>query len=101
MSIRTWYLERSKGPIDAAHVTVTVYTREGCGCCHKALAVLKDFQHRHGFKIEEVEVDSDPGLVERYGSWVPVVAIGGKVRFKGVVNPVLFERLLLAESRAR
>ena len=30
---------------------------------------------------------------------VPVVAVDGKVRFKGVVNPVLLERLLLAESR--
>ena len=33
-------------------------------------------------------------------AWAPpVVAIGGKVRFKGVVNPVLLERLLTAEGR--
>ena len=27
------------------------------------------------------------------------MAVDGKVRFKGVVNPVLLERLLAAESR--
>jgi hypothetical protein len=30
---------------------------------------------------------------------VPVVAVAGKVRFKGIVNPVLLERLLTAERR--
>jgi hypothetical protein len=30
---------------------------------------------------------------------VPVVALNGKVRFRGVVNPTLLERLLTAESR--
>jgi hypothetical protein len=32
---------------------------------------------------------------------VPVVAVNGKVRFRGVVNPALLERLLRAESRDR
>jgi hypothetical protein len=30
---------------------------------------------------------------------VPVVAVDGKVRFRGVVNPALLERLLIAEGR--
>ena len=33
-----------------------------------------------------------------HGTSVPVVAIDGKVRFRGVVNPVLLERLLKAEA---
>jgi predicted thioredoxin/glutaredoxin len=32
--------------------------------------------------------------VAEYGLHVPVIAIDGKVRFKGQVNPVLLERLL-------
>jgi hypothetical protein len=48
-----------------------------------------------------VDVDSDPELAGRYDTLVPVVAIDGKVRFKGMVNPVLFERLLVAEARGR
>jgi glutaredoxin len=78
---------------------VTVYTRQQCCCCHKALDLLKGYQRHHGFAIEEVDVDGDPELIEQYGTSVPVVAVAGKVRFRGVVNPALFERLLQAESR--
>ncbi len=92
---------RPRPRLDLSHLTVTVYTREQCGCCHKALDLLKSYQHDHHFQIETIDVDSDPRLVTSYGDSVPVVAIAGKVRFKGVVNPVLLERLLLAESRAR
>ena len=83
---------------DLGHLTMTVYTRAGCGCCHKAIDLLKRYQGKHRFRIEEVDVDSDPALAARYGTAVPVVSIGGKVRFKGVVAPVLLERLLLAET---
>jgi glutaredoxin len=85
----------------AAHVQVTVYTRARCCCCHKAIDLLKGAQRRHGFQIEEMDIDADPELRRRYDTTVPVVAVDGKVRFKGVVNPVLFERLLWAESRGR
>ncbi len=79
--------------------TFTVYTREGCGCCEKAIAVLEKSRARHGFAIETVDVDSDPELVEAYGLEVPVVAVDGKVRFRGMVNPVLLERLLADRGR--
>jgi len=83
----------------AGHLTFTVYTRKQCCCCHKAIDVLKQRQRRHGFRIEEVDVDTDPELVARYDTEVPVVAVGGKVRFRGVVNPALLERFLTAVSR--
>jgi glutaredoxin len=85
----------------ADHLTFTVYTRRQCCCCHKALDLLRDHQRRHGFTIEEIDVDNDPALVEAHGLSVPVVAVGGKVRFRGVVNPVLLERLLDAEAAGR
>jgi glutaredoxin len=80
---------------------VTVYTREQCCCCHKAIDLLKQRQRRHGFAIEEVDVDRDPELVAEHGLSVPVVVIDGKTRFRGVVNPVLLDRLLDAEGRKR
>ena len=80
-------------------MTVTIYTREGCGCCHKAIDLITRYRARHGFRVEEVDVDSDPGLVDQYGGDVPVVAVDGKVRFRGVVNPVLLERLVAAGRR--
>jgi glutaredoxin len=88
-------------PPRAEHLTFTVYTRAQCCCCHKALDVLKDIQQRSGFAIEEVDIDGDPNLVALYDTEVPVVALNGKVRFRGVVNPVLLERLLVGESARR
>lgn len=80
---------------------ITVYTRQECCCCHKAIDLLKIYQREHRFTIEEVDVDGDPELVARHGEWVPVVEVGGKVRFRGVVNPVLLERLLNAQEGDR
>jgi glutaredoxin len=84
-------------PPRAEHLMFTVYTRARCCCCHKALDVLKNAQERFGFAIEEVDVDSDPSLVAQFDTDVPVVALNGKVRFRGVVNPALLDRLLQAE----
>lgn len=85
-------------PPDAGHLTFIVYTRETCGCCDKALAILRQSQTKHAFNIETIDVDSDPALAAEHGESVPVVTLNGKVRFRGVVNPVLLERLLKAES---
>jgi glutaredoxin len=81
------------------HLTFTVYTRVQCCCCHKALDLLKEVQRGHGFQITEVDVDADAELAAKYGNEVPVVAVNGKVRFRGVVNPALLERLLTAEGQ--
>ena len=83
------------------HLMMTVYSRALCCCCHNALDVLRDAQRRFGFAIEEVDIDRDPELVSKFNTEVPVVAVNGKIRFRGVVNPALLERLLLAESRNR
>jgi glutaredoxin len=82
-------------------LAVKVYTRRDCCCCHKAIDLLKRYRRRHQLSIEVVGIDGDPSLEALHGQSVPVVEIGGKVRFRGVVNPVLLERLLVAEGRGR
>src|SRR4051812_3380713 len=92
-----WAGLRPKGNVSS--IEVTVYTRAQCCCCHTALDLLKTYQRRHGFAIHTVDIDADPELRAQYDTLVPVVAVNGKVRFKGVVNPVMFERLLAGEGR--
>lgn len=75
-------------------MNITVYTRDGCGCCDRALELLRDRKYQHIFTITVIDIDGDAALKARYGSTVPVVVIGGVERFKGVVNPVLLDRLL-------
>jgi glutaredoxin len=78
-----------------ARMTVTLYTREQCCCCHSAREVLEGYRDSHGFELEEVDT-SDPSFEALIGPTVPVVAVDGKVRFRGEVNRVMFERLLEA-----
>jgi glutaredoxin len=93
------HLLRRRDTRKAAHLCFTVYSRAGCCCCDKAMIVLKEAQRRFGFTIDEVDIDHDPDLVAKYNTEVPVVTVNDKVRFRGVVNPALLERLLVAESR--
>jgi glutaredoxin len=85
----------------AKHLRFTVYTRAQCCLCHEALELIKGYQQRYGFSIEEVDIDAEADLLARYDTLVPVVAVNGKIRFRGIVTPVLLERLLRAESRRR
>ena len=64
----------------------------------RRLDVLRPFQARYGFSLDLIDVDTDPALTEAHGRFVPVVAVNGKVRFRGQVNPVLLERLLQAQT---
>jgi glutaredoxin len=71
-----------------------MYTRRGCHLCEQAWQQLEQAQKRYGFSLQQVDIDGDPQLVCDYGECVPVVTIDGKVRFRGVVNRMLLERLL-------
>jgi glutaredoxin len=97
--MRSLFTRLLQGRGSAEHLRFTVYTRAGCHCCHKALDLLKEYQSRYKFPLEEIDIDADPDLRTRYDTEVPVVAVNGKVRFRGTVERVLLERLIVAESR--
>lgn len=81
------------GPQRPVH-NVTVFTRNGCTCCDKAMNELEKAGRRYHLNITLVDVDTDPALAAEHGLHVPVIAIDGKVRFKGQINPILLERIL-------
>lgn len=56
--------------------TVTVYTRQGCHLCDDAIAVVREVATGRA-RIEVIDIDADPDLVERYTIRVPVVAVDG------------------------
>ncbi len=73
---------------------VIMYTRQGCHLCEQAWQQLQQVQERYHFALSQVDVDEDAQLVREYGECVPVVLVNGRVRFRGVINPVLLKRLL-------
>jgi glutaredoxin len=76
-------------------LSVVLYTRAGCHLCDEAERLLVQF----GLNPKEVDVDSDPALVERHGLRVPVVEINGRERFFGRIDPVLLRRIIETEGR--
>ena len=76
--------------LPAGKLDVVLYTRQQCHLCETAKEILL----RHQLLPREIDVDTDPALAERFGQWVPVVEIDGKIRFRGHVNEKLLKRLL-------
>ncbi len=74
---------------------LVLYTRVGCHLCEEAQATLDKYAAWLP-PIEEIDIDGDPALVERFTTCVPVVECDGKVRFRGRVNELLLRRLIAA-----
>jgi glutaredoxin len=72
---------------------LALYTRPGCHLCDVAKDTLMHHR-RHLPELEEVNIESDPALKERFGTEIPVVEIDGRVRFRGRVDEVLLRRLI-------
>jgi hypothetical protein len=94
-----WWRQRRALPLPDLHLVL--YTRKGCHLCAEAAERLAHARRQYAFRLETVDIDSDPALVEKYGLDVPVVAVNGKLRFRGEVNRILLRRLLVAAARAR
>jgi glutaredoxin len=73
---------------------VTIYTRPGCHLCEEAKAAIRASDCDAGFTLEEINIDLDPDLRERYGCDVPVIFINGVKVFKHRVDPGQFKRKL-------
>jgi glutaredoxin len=56
---------------------VQLYGRAGCHLCDEARAVVAEVTGELDTGFEEIDVDSDPALVRRYGDEVPVVCVDG------------------------
>ena len=53
---------------------LVLYGRPGCHLCDDARAVLE----RMGLTFEEVDIESDDALLQRYLERIPVVALDGE-----------------------
>ena len=65
-----------------AKANVTLYTRPGCHLCEEAKAEMLAADCEGEYVLEEVNIDTDPALKERYGLEIPVILINGTKAFK-------------------
>ena len=57
-------------------LTVTLYTRQGCGLCEEAKAELAELEPELPHRLVEVDIESDPGLLKKYLASIPIIEIG-------------------------
>lgn len=62
---------------------IVFLTRDRCLLCHEALPWVEARARRRGHALTVVDVDTDPGLRERFGERVPVVLRDGEVVLAG------------------
>jgi glutaredoxin len=79
---------------------VVVYHASGCHLCERALEQLRALRDELGFELEEVAIDGDPALEERYREWLPVVELDGDRLFTYYVHEDALRRRLAAAQSA-
>ena len=82
-----------------AKAIVTLYTRPGCHLCDEAKAAMRDSGCEDEYRLEEINIDEDPDLRDKYGYDIPVVYINGVKAFKHAVDPRQFRSKLRRLSR--
>jgi glutaredoxin len=73
---------------------VTIYSRPGCHLCGEAKNAIQSADCEDEFVLEEVDIEKDPALLERYRFDIPVVQIDGIMVFKYKVDAREFRRKL-------
>ena len=61
---------------------VRLYTRPNCHLCEMAKREMLAADCAAEYTLEEINIEDDPELVERYGLEIPVVTIDGIEVFK-------------------
>lgn len=66
--------------------TVKLYSRPRCHLCETAREILEELQQQWNFTMEEINIDLDDVLVEKYGIMIPVVELDGEEVQYGRIN---------------
>jgi glutaredoxin len=57
-------------------LTVTLFTKAGCGLCDETKMSLATLQHIYPHQLQEVDITQDDALFQQYRYSIPVVRIG-------------------------
>ncbi|HET7682997.1 MAG TPA: glutaredoxin family protein [Marmoricola sp.] len=79
---------------------VLLYARPGCHLCDDARAVIEAVCAEVGTSYDEVDITTDPELVERFGDQVPVTFVDGLQHDFWRVDPERLRGALQAGPRA-
>ena len=75
-------------------VQVVIYSRPGCHLCDEAKAAILSAGCSDQFVLEEINIESDEGLLRKYKYDIPVITINGVESFIHRVDPDEFSHRL-------
>ena len=75
-----------------------LYTRKECCLCEEMKLTLGRVAERVSFTLQEIDVDTSPGLQAKYGTEVPVLFINGRKAFKYRLTAKELEKSLKREA---
>ena len=65
---------------------IIIYSRPGCHLCEEAKAVIQGAGCSDRFTLEEINIESDEGLLRKYKYDIPVILIDGVEAFRHRVD---------------
>jgi uncharacterized membrane protein/glutaredoxin len=77
-------------------LTVTLYTRNGCGLCNEAKQQLEELSGEFPHRLVEVDIESDAALLKKYLTSIPVIQLGPYT----LVAPITKEHLQMTLGAA-
>ena len=80
-------------------MNIKYYSRPGCGLCEEGIELLKIVQEDVPFTIEEINIETDDALHEKFMLMIPVVEKNGEIIQYGLLDYVtLLEGLAIDEG---
>ena len=73
---------------------ITFYTRTGCHLCDDARETIERVCAELGEEYAEIDIDTDQGLVDRFGEEVPVTFVDGRQHDFWRVDPIRLREAL-------
>ena len=61
---------------------ITIYSKKDCHLCEEAKQVLKRFVDEYSLEIEEIDINTDKDLFEKYQFEIPVIFLNDRKLFK-------------------
>ena len=77
---------------------LTIYSKPGCHLCDEMKATVHRVALDPGIAIEEIDISTDPVLMDRYGLEIPVLMIDGKKVAKYRVSEAELRRIVRGRS---
>jgi glutaredoxin len=75
---------------------VVIYTRPGCHLCEEAKANMRAAECGGEYTLDEINIETDLTLLEKYRNDIPVILVNGEEAFRHRVTSEEFKRKIFS-----